>query len=474
MPESDEYAAAQGALDNANRYFEMVDNVYPKALELSYTFGKLALGFAELLPVTTRHIAILDGISHGMTKEQALATVGVKSFKTAEITEALGVKTINQAIIKAYELGMLPPYKNEIQTGEIRKTLTEIWAKLTAGLSREEIAEARNVTVDTISTQLRELYSVIGATNQQHAVRIGLEAGITNASRSSQGQANRALMSASALTAVKLWSIVPVSEYPEDVRYGELPIVALGPLYRGTKNMTYDGKFKKQLDLRRIGEISKERTKIEIVENDQPEQETPKLDEVKVETARQKLAGLTENERNVAIMIAAGFSAPEIRDRLSLTPGTVLTYSSTVRRILGVSRNDGIAQAIGPVNYDEIPQKKADEEPANVAIERRFGKKFMWEEDYERMVTGIIDKLKQAGATPDGVYSVKDVTILSKMLNEGLADESEVESGLLPLNKLVQALLLKTSEGKRIRSGFEGRHRALRTIEELIATRKWE
>jgi hypothetical protein len=64
--------------------------------------------------------------------------------------------------------------------------------------------------------------------------------------------------------------------------------------------------------------------------------------------------------------------------------------------------------------------------------------------------------------------------IINMMLKERLIDEAEAEQGLLPLNKFVRALLLKTSEGKRIRSAFEGKNRALRTIDELIEAQKWE
>jgi DNA-binding NarL/FixJ family response regulator len=475
MPESAEYIAAQRALDNANRYFEVVDNVYPRALELSGKFGKLALGFAELLPITTRHISILDDISHGMTKEQALTAVGLKSFKTIEITEALDVKTMNQAIIKAYELGLLPAYKSEVEIGAIRKTLMEIWASLTSGLSREEIANARNVTTETIATQLHELYSVTGAVNQPNAVRIGLEAGITSTESSSQGKANRVLMAASALTAFKLWSIVPINEYPEDVRYGELPPVALSTLYRGTKSLTYDGRAKKTLSLSRIGEISGGQVQVKNIEDDRPEPPAPVLDKESLKSAREKLSELTENEHNVAILIAAGYSVLEIEHRLSLSQVTVLTYSSNVRRTLGVSRNGDVAGAVGPVGLEELPPPiKPEKESDKVLATRREGKKFMWEESYEQMVIMIIDRLKKAGANPDMTYPLEDEVIINMMLKERLIDEAEAEQGLLPLNKFVRALLLKTSEGKRIRSAFEGKNRALRTIDELIEAQKWE
>ncbi|MBK5186733.1 MAG: response regulator transcription factor [Gemmatimonadaceae bacterium] len=52
---------------------------------------------------------------------------------------------------------------------------------------------------------------------------------------------------------------------------------------------------------------------------------------------RARFARLTERERDVLVLIARGYSAPEIGDRLSISPKTVDTYKQRVNEKLGVA-----------------------------------------------------------------------------------------------------------------------------------------
>jgi DNA-binding NarL/FixJ family response regulator len=52
---------------------------------------------------------------------------------------------------------------------------------------------------------------------------------------------------------------------------------------------------------------------------------------------RARFERLTERERNVLILIARGYSAPEIGERLSISPKTVDTYKQRVNEKLGVA-----------------------------------------------------------------------------------------------------------------------------------------
>jgi DNA-binding NarL/FixJ family response regulator len=52
---------------------------------------------------------------------------------------------------------------------------------------------------------------------------------------------------------------------------------------------------------------------------------------------RTRFDRLTERERNVLVLVARGYSAPEIGERLSISPKTVDTYKQRVNEKLGVS-----------------------------------------------------------------------------------------------------------------------------------------
>ena len=52
---------------------------------------------------------------------------------------------------------------------------------------------------------------------------------------------------------------------------------------------------------------------------------------------RARFDRLTERERNVLVLVARGYSAPEIGERLSISPKTVDTYKQRVNEKLGVT-----------------------------------------------------------------------------------------------------------------------------------------
>ena len=52
---------------------------------------------------------------------------------------------------------------------------------------------------------------------------------------------------------------------------------------------------------------------------------------------RARFDRLTDRERNVLVLVARGYSAPEIGDRLSISPKTVDTYKQRVNEKLGVT-----------------------------------------------------------------------------------------------------------------------------------------
>jgi DNA-binding NarL/FixJ family response regulator len=52
---------------------------------------------------------------------------------------------------------------------------------------------------------------------------------------------------------------------------------------------------------------------------------------------RARFDHLTERERNVLVLVARGYSAPEIGERLSISPKTVDTYKQRVNEKLGVT-----------------------------------------------------------------------------------------------------------------------------------------
>jgi two-component system, NarL family, response regulator NreC len=52
---------------------------------------------------------------------------------------------------------------------------------------------------------------------------------------------------------------------------------------------------------------------------------------------RARFDRLTERERNVLVLVARGYSAPEIGERLSISPKTVDTYKQRVNEKLGVA-----------------------------------------------------------------------------------------------------------------------------------------
>ena len=52
---------------------------------------------------------------------------------------------------------------------------------------------------------------------------------------------------------------------------------------------------------------------------------------------RARFERLTERERNVLVLVARGYSAPEIGERLSISPKTVDTYKQRVNEKLGVT-----------------------------------------------------------------------------------------------------------------------------------------
>jgi DNA-binding NarL/FixJ family response regulator len=489
---------AQRALDHANEYFEMVDHVYPKALDLSVEFGKLALGFAELVPLTARQIYLLDGLSHGMTKGEAAAAVDVKNFPTSEITSALGVQTVNQAVIRAYELGLLPPYKKSVQLDDISAAEMKIWLALTRGESRREIAKASNITIETVSSHLGKIYEKTGAATQIEAVRIGLETGITGVEVSEQGQINRAMMAASTMTAIRLEAYVPVASYPEEINYSELPFSALAHLIRGSKTRTYAGNAKKILNFNRLSEISikgEDNSHIkrgditgafaeEKTGTDQPV--SPKDDSgveaegptsvaettiIEEKTAREKLAELPEGERAVAFLIAAGFSNPEIAERLDLSSGTVLTYASTARSFLGVKRNLDLAKAIGPVTLEELPTEKKREKGARSISEPETttGKKFMWEDEYDKQLDIVVKSLASHGVDAQTLIPVTEGNqpALELLTREGHIPEGAKMENLDTLD-LITAMMLKTYQGKHLRAGAEWKPTARRKIREAI------
>jgi DNA-binding NarL/FixJ family response regulator len=469
---SSEEQGIMQAYAKANRYFDTVDYVYPQALDLSAKFGKLALGFAELIPLSTKQIAILDGISHGMTKGEASASIGVASFSSSEITKPLEVKTVNQAIIKSYEQGLLPPYKDEIKIGHITKALMETWKMLCAGMSKEEIAVARNVTVGTISDLFGKLFSEIGARSQQHAIRIGLEEGIGDVVPNPQGQANRALMAASALTADKLYSLVPLEDFPDDVMRSELPPLALGTIFRGTKNHQYKGKFKKRLNLNRIGALSADLSPEEILtENNPGDEHHEPIDE---KTAREKLLDLPEQEREVAFLIAAGFRNTEIAQRLMIGAGAVLGSSNTIRAFLGVRTNSELAAAIGPVTLEEIPPAKTEQPESKEAqtqpkTELTGKTKFMWEDEYDKQLAEVIKTLVSSGADAQTKIPVTEGNqpALELLTREGhISEGAGIES--FEVVDLITAMMLKTYQGKHLRAGAEWKPTARRKIREAV------
>ena len=52
---------------------------------------------------------------------------------------------------------------------------------------------------------------------------------------------------------------------------------------------------------------------------------------------RARFDRLTDRERNVLVLVARGYSAPEIGERLSISPKTVDTYKQRVNEKLGVT-----------------------------------------------------------------------------------------------------------------------------------------
>jgi DNA-binding CsgD family transcriptional regulator len=104
----------------------------------------------------------------------------------------------------------------------------------------------------------------------------------------------------------------------------------------------------------------------------------------------------------------------------------------------------------------------------------RYRKRFDWEDGFENVVKQLLSKLAAAGVKPERLYPIEDESTLRRMLEGGLISEEEAHSGELPVNKLVRAFVLKTSEGKKIRPGFESRQRALRVIDELVESHKWK
>jgi hypothetical protein len=89
-------------------------------------------------------------------------------------------------------------------------------------------------------------------------------------------------------------------------------------------------------------------------------------------------------------------------------------------------------------------------------------------------VNEALSMLAKAGAEPGNLYTLEDEETLSRMLEEGLITEAEARSKELPLNKIARAIVFKTSEGKKIKRGFENRQRAVRVIDELTASHKWK
>jgi DNA-binding NarL/FixJ family response regulator len=71
---------------------------------------------------------------------------------------------------------------------------------------------------------------------------------------------------------------------------------------------------------------------------------------------RTRFDRLTERERNVLVLVARGYSAPEIGERLSISPKTVDTYKQRVNEKLGVTHRAEyvrIAMRLGLLAEDE-------------------------------------------------------------------------------------------------------------------------
>jgi len=65
----------------------------------------------------------------------------------------------------------------------LSKAETNILIALSQGLTREEIAENTNISLNTVKSQIKSIYSKLGAINGMHAVRIAITKGIIQGSK---------------------------------------------------------------------------------------------------------------------------------------------------------------------------------------------------------------------------------------------------------------------------------------------------
>lgn len=142
---------------------EQMMSAFQTAYDMSYRNGIIMpfIEYGRYMRTLIRYIENMEG--HGFPKEW-LSTIHSKSVTYAKRLNHLRNQYDNEysvtrkSILSKAEIGILEG--------------------LSQGLTREEIAETENISLNTVKTQIKSIYSKLGAINGMHAINIAMAQGI--------------------------------------------------------------------------------------------------------------------------------------------------------------------------------------------------------------------------------------------------------------------------------------------------------
>jgi DNA-binding CsgD family transcriptional regulator len=93
---------------------------------------------------------------------------------------------------------------------------------------------------------------------------------------------------------------------------------------------------------------------------------------------RESLPSITERQRQVIELIAAGCSNDEVGERLGISPRTAKAHSDVLRQKLGVTRRRQIPVAYRAITGDDPLARSLESAAADANVERGDGAPQSW------------------------------------------------------------------------------------------------
>jgi DNA-binding CsgD family transcriptional regulator len=177
-------------LDRLQERMNMLPHVAEHEVDTMVDVGRL--GFTTMFkPVhlSGRELQLLEALANGMQSAEWAASVGISPITAHNHASRMKVrmraKTRTHAVAMAVEAGLVrvalrpgvPRNRIYMRRGLSRPLMENLW-HVARGLSNEEIAEKRGLSGETIKTQMRTLYEILGARGRAHAVAIAFSLGL--------------------------------------------------------------------------------------------------------------------------------------------------------------------------------------------------------------------------------------------------------------------------------------------------------